>query len=45
MRGADPLMVHADRHGLRGLEEALGAIGEFLEIHVCPLSDLLPDMV
>jgi hypothetical protein len=26
-------VVHADRHGLRGLQETLGAVGEFFEIH------------
>src|SRR3546814_7736643 len=30
------LMVHADRDGLRRLQEALGAIGEFLEVHAVP---------
>jgi hypothetical protein len=29
-------MVHADRDGLRRLEEAFGAIGEFLEVHAGP---------
>jgi len=33
MFGADPLMVHADRNGLRRLEETLGAVGEFFEVH------------
>ena len=34
---ADPLMAHADRHGLRRLEEALGAVGEFFEVHDIPM--------
>src|SRR3546814_13973850 len=29
----DPLMVHADGDGLRGLQKALGPIGEFLKVH------------
>ena len=29
----DPLVVHADRDGLRALQEALGAVGELFEIH------------
>ncbi len=32
----DPLMVHAQRDGLRRLQEAPRAIGEFFEIHVGP---------
>ena len=35
--GSDPLVRHSDRDGLRRLEEALGAIGKFLEVHVVPL--------
>jgi hypothetical protein len=34
MLGADALMIEPDRDRLRGLEKALGAIGEFFEIHV-----------
>ena len=34
---ADPLMVHADCNGLRRLEEALGAISEFFEVHDIPM--------
>ena len=37
MLGRDALVVHADRDGLRGLQEALGAIGEFFEVHEAPL--------
>ena len=33
MRGGDPLMVHADRDGLCGLEKTLGPVGELFEIH------------
>jgi len=29
MVGRDPLVAQTDRHGLRRLQEALGAIGEF----------------
>ena len=38
MLGRDPLMVHADRDGLRRLQEALGAVGEFFEVHGSPRS-------
>ena len=38
MLRADPLMVHADRHGLRRLQEAFGAVGEFFEVHMLTLS-------
>ena len=31
--GADPLMVHANGHGLRRLQKALGAVGKLFEIH------------
>ena len=34
--GRDPLVVQPDRHGLRRLQEALGAVGELLEIHQLP---------
>jgi hypothetical protein len=33
MQRGDALVVHADRHGLRGLQEALGPVGELFEIH------------
>jgi hypothetical protein len=33
MFGGDPLMAHPDRDGLRRLEKALGAVGEFFEVH------------
>ena len=33
MLGRNPLMVHADRDRLRGLQEAFGAVGEFFEVH------------
>jgi hypothetical protein len=38
MLGRDLLMAHADRDGLRRLEEALGAVGKFLEVHGYPVS-------
>jgi hypothetical protein len=34
MLRTDPLVVHADRDGLRRLQKALGAIGEFFEVHL-----------
>ena len=34
MRRRDPLMVHAERDGLRRLQEAARAVGEFFEVHV-----------
>jgi hypothetical protein len=36
MFGRDTLVVHADRHGLSGLQEALGAVGEFFDVHDQP---------
>ncbi len=33
---ADPLMAHADRDGLRRLQEAFGAVSEFFEVHKMP---------
>jgi hypothetical protein len=30
----DALVIEADRDGLRGLQEALGPIGELFEIHI-----------
>ncbi len=38
MRRRDPLMILAHRDRLRRLEESPGAVGEFLEIHLDPLS-------
>ena len=35
MLGGDALVVQADRNGLRRLEKALGAVGEFFEVHGC----------
>jgi hypothetical protein len=38
----NPLVVHADGDGLRALQEALGAIGEFFEVHMrypCPFTN------
>ncbi len=37
MLGGDPLMVLADRDGLRRLEKTLRAVGEFLDVHVLSL--------
>jgi hypothetical protein len=36
-------MVHPRRHGLRRLQEAAGAVGEFLEVHIrlCPWSTIM----
>jgi hypothetical protein len=31
-------MAHADGDGLRRLEKALGAIGEFFEVHGSPVA-------
>jgi len=46
MRGRNPLVVQADRNGLCSLQEALGAVGEFLEIHAnTPVMNCRPDMV
>jgi hypothetical protein len=36
MRGRDPLMMFAHRNGLRRLEEAARAVGQFLKIHGSP---------
>ena len=37
--GRDPLVVFSDGDGLRGLQEAFGAVGEFLDVHAhCPSS-------
>jgi len=33
MLGRHPLMVHADRNGLRRLEKPLGALGIFVDVH------------
>ncbi len=33
MFGGNPLMVHPDRNGKRGLQEAARAIGEFVDVH------------
>ncbi|HJS12840.1 hypothetical protein [Sphingopyxis sp.] len=33
MLGRNPLVIHADRDCLRGLQEAFGAVGEFFEVH------------
>jgi hypothetical protein len=31
--GGDALVIEPDRQGLRGLQEPLGAVGEFFEVH------------
>ena len=36
MRRRDPLVMLAHRDGLRRLEEAAGAVGQFLEVHRLP---------
>jgi hypothetical protein len=42
----DALVVHADRDGLRGLQETLRAIGEFFEVQCkLPWESLGRDMV
>jgi hypothetical protein len=38
MFGGDTLMAVADRHGLRGLQKAFRAVGEFFEVHLVFLS-------
>ena len=41
----DPLMVHADRHGLRALQETLGSVSEFLEVHLVYQPPVTPKIV
>ncbi len=40
MLRTDPLMAHADRDSLRRLQEALGAVSEFFEVHRKPFVKL-----
>ena len=42
VQGRDALVVHADRDGLRGLQEALRTVGELFEIHLIQPFQWLP---